>query len=84
MFYIYILQSLRTGRFYKGSTANIENRLSQHFSGKCTTTRKMLPLKLIHVEICETLSEARKLELFYKTGVGREIISSILALSSSG
>jgi len=38
----------------------------------------MLPLDLIHVEICNTRSEARKLELFFKSGYGREVIEEII------
>ena len=34
----------------------------------------MKPLKLFHVELCKTRKEARKLEKYFKSGYGREII----------
>ena len=35
------------------------------------------PLKLVHVELCETRLIARKLEKYFKSGFGREIITQI-------
>lgn len=80
MFYVYILQSEKTKEFYKGLTDNPERRIDEHFKGKSLSTRSKLPLKLIHVEICENRREARKLEKFFKSGFGREIIKEIAAM----
>jgi len=77
MFLVYILQSLKTKEFYKGLTNNLNRRLKQHFDGKAYSTKNKLPLKLIHVEFCNTRQEARKLEKFFKSGYGREIIEEI-------
>ena len=77
MYYIYVLSGSQTGVFYKGQTNNLERRLKEHFEGKSQVTRKTLPLQLIHVEICDTRSEARSMELFLKSGYGREIIKEI-------
>lgn len=77
MYYVYILQSLKTKEYYKGITNNVERRLTEHLTGKSRTTKKMLPLQLIHVEICQTRPEARVLEKFFKSGFGREIIEEI-------
>lgn len=77
MFYVYIVKSLKTGIYYKGLTNNLDKRLKQHLSGKSPSTRHRLPLKLIHVEICETRQRARIIEKFFKSGYGREIIKEI-------
>ena len=77
MYYVYILKSLLTGNFYKGLTADLDRRLHEHISGKSPTTRTQLPIKLIHVETCQTKSDARKLEKYFKSGFGREIIAQI-------
>lgn len=77
MFAVYILQSIKTGEFYKGLTANLDNRLNEHFNGKSYSTKSMLPLRLIHVEFCSTRIEARILEKYLKSGFGREIIAEI-------
>lgn len=77
MFYVYILQSLRTGEFYKGLTDDINRRLKQHKDGKSPSTKKLLPVRLIHVEICDNRQKARELEKYFKSGFGREIIKEI-------
>lgn len=80
MYYVYVLKSLKTGEFYKGLTNNIERRLREHFLGKSATTRSRLPLRLIHVEICQDRKEARDKEKFLKSGYGREIIKELAEL----
>jgi len=77
MWYVYILKSINSGEMYKGLTKDLEDRLKRHFSGRESTTRKMLPLELKHVEICENRIEARKFEKFFKSGFGREILKEI-------
>ena len=78
MYFVYILQSLSKNFVYKGLTSDIDRRLKEHFLGQVRATKHKLPLKLIHVEICDTRLEARSLEKFFKGGYGREIIEEIL------
>ncbi|MDD4106354.1 MAG: GIY-YIG nuclease family protein [Candidatus Shapirobacteria bacterium] len=78
MFYVYVLKSLKTGTFYKGLTNNIEKRIKQHEQGQCLSTKNILPITLIHVEICSSRLEARKMEKYLKSGYGREIIEELL------
>ncbi|OGY12149.1 MAG: hypothetical protein A3H88_01660 [Candidatus Blackburnbacteria bacterium RIFCSPLOWO2_02_FULL_44_9] len=77
MYFVYILQNIQTKWSYKGLTSNLEKRLPQHFSGKVASTRSRLPLHLVHVEVCNSRLEARKLEKFFKTGYGRELIKEL-------
>ncbi len=77
MYFVYILKSLVNGHYYKGLTNNIERRILEHNAGKTNSNKKFAPYKLVHVEICNNLEEARKLELFFKSGYGREIIKEI-------
>lgn len=77
MFYVYVLKSLKTGEFYKGLTDNLNRRIEEHSDGKSRSTKNRLPLELIHVEIYDTRDEARKIEKFFKSGYGREIIKEI-------
>ena len=74
MYFVYILQSENSNWFYKGITDNLERRLKQHFQGQVKSTKQFLPLKLVHAEICLDRIEARKLEKYFKSGYGREII----------
>ena len=62
MFYVYILKSLINKHFYKGMTSNLNRRLYEHEKGYNITTRNYLPIKLIHVEICNSRIEARKVK----------------------
>jgi len=78
MYYVYILKSLKTGQYYKGLTNNISRRLKEHLNGSSKTTKKYLPLQLMFVQICENRIEARKLEKYFKTGYGREVINEIM------
>jgi len=77
MYYVYILQSLKTKEFYKGFTINFDRRLKQHESGRVLSTKYKLPLRLIHVEICPNRRMAREIEKYFKSGYGREILKEI-------
>jgi putative endonuclease len=72
MYYIYILQSLKNGRYYTGSTECVERRLQEHNLGKNAATRYVKPFKLVWVESFSSRSEAMKRESYLKTGKGRE------------
>ena len=50
MYYVYILESLLDGDFYKGITENYLKRIEQHNNGECQFTRTKLPWKLIFVQ----------------------------------
>ena len=77
MYFVYIIQSSLTKEYYKGLTDNIDRRIKQHFKGQTLFAKHRLPLRLIHVEICADRITARKLEKFFKSGYGREIIAEI-------
>ncbi|HCR81421.1 MAG TPA: endonuclease [Candidatus Pacebacteria bacterium] len=77
MYFVYILKSTRKQTYYKGLTNNLSKRLKQHFSGQVVSTKSLLPLDLIHVELCSDRALARKTEKFFKSGFGREIIKEL-------
>ncbi|MBU1356411.1 MAG: GIY-YIG nuclease family protein [Candidatus Edwardsbacteria bacterium] len=77
-YFVYILKSVSLGTRYIGSTANIEQRIKEHNSGKCTYTRNRRPWVLIYKEEFPNLSEARKRERYFKTGQGREFIDKVI------
>ena len=79
MYYVYILKSLIDGSYYKGRTSNFNRRFKEHENGKTQSTRFKRPFKLVHVEIANTLDEAKRLEAYFKSGYGREIINEIAA-----
>ena len=61
MFFTYIIEN-QDGIFYKGSTADFNERLVQHNKGLSTYTKNRGPWKLIFVASFETRKEAEELE----------------------
>jgi len=59
--YIYILKDDH-GRFYVGSTSNLERRMSQHRYGGAKTTRGMVNPKLVLSQEFCSMMLARKVE----------------------
>ena len=78
MFYVYVLKSLKNGRFYTGSTNNIERRFIEHNSGQTKYTRIAGPFELVYKESYITNLEAVRREKFLKTGKGREFLKQVL------
>ena len=78
MFYIYILKSLKDNRTYVGYTNDLERRLAEHNSGKNIATKNRRPLELIFSEQFETSTEAKKRELYWKSGGGRRKLKNLL------
>ena len=74
MYYIYFLQSLHNNKIYVGSTSiQPKERLKQHNEGTNQFTKANRPFKLVYYEEYLCKSDARKRELFYKTGFCKEI-----------
>ena len=82
MWYVYVLRSQKNGRLYVGSTNDIARRLAQHSSGKSKYTSNLRPLHLIYQETFKTRLEARRRELFFKSGKGRELLKTLLSTGS--
>ena len=56
--YLYILEC-SNGKFYTGSTTNLEYRFSQHQAGEgANFTRKNLPVKLVYYQSFASIDEA--------------------------
>ncbi len=67
MFYAYILQSLRDGRFYYGSTSDVKKRLKEHNAGKVRSTKGHRPYRIHYVESFPVKKEALKREQYFKS-----------------
>jgi len=72
MVYVYILYSHSLGKFYVGSTDNVERRIDQHNSGRSNFTSKGIPWKLTARVKCKSRSKAMGLEIqIKKRGIKR-------------
>ena len=77
MYYVYILRSKSSGRFYTGHTTHLQQRLEQHNHGITPSTKNRGPWELVHQEEFVTRSEAMRREKFLKSGKGREELRQI-------
>ncbi|MEK7140708.1 MAG: GIY-YIG nuclease family protein [Patescibacteria group bacterium] len=78
MGYLYILKSKKNGRYYIGSTINLDRRLVEHNAGKTASLRNLLPVELVFSKIYDDLGEARKMELHLKSLKSKNIIERIV------
>ena len=61
-YYVYVLQSKITGRYYVGHSEHVEKRLVQHNNGENKSTKHGKPWEIINVETMGTRSEAIRRE----------------------
>ncbi len=80
MYYVYILQSSkRKNWLYKGSTADLKRRVTEHNAGKNFSTALYIPLRLIYYEAYLLKSDAETRERYLKTSMGMRVIKKQLA-----
>ena len=81
MYTVYVLRSLRDGSLYIGVTKRAaEERLEEHNAAKTHGNRNRLPYQLIYTEIYESLALGRQREHFLKSGKGRRVLSTLVAV----
>jgi len=78
MYYVYILESQKNGRYYVGVTDNAQRRLREHNLGLVRSTFPYKPWVLKRIEKFEDVSAAYKRERFIKDKHSRKIISKII------
>jgi putative endonuclease len=77
--FLYILQSETSGKFYVGSTDDLDRRFSEHARGHTPSTRGRGPWKLVHKEEFATLLEARRRELESKRWKSSRMICALIS-----
>jgi len=83
MHYVYVLKSQRNGKRYVGMTSKHPlERMREHNAGSSTWSSHNSPFELVYTEAFTDRAEARKRELFLKSGVGREQLETILSSNS--
>lgn len=78
MYIVYILRSLKSGRYYIGSTTDIYKRLIEHNRGKNISTRGRGPFVIVYTEECHTKAEAVRRELEIKSYKGGNSFRNLL------
>ncbi|MEK6756933.1 MAG: GIY-YIG nuclease family protein, partial [Bacteroidota bacterium] len=67
---VYALRSVSRNYIYVGLSLDVERRVRQHDEGREKTTRPYRPFRLILLERFETRAEARRREVYLKSGCG--------------
>ena len=78
MYFVYILQSEKNGRYYIGSTNNLERRLLEHNSGKTKSLKYLRPLKIVFQKEYSHEYEAKQIEKKLKKLKNRNILERII------
>jgi putative endonuclease len=78
MFYTYVLQSQKDGKWYTGSTKDLRKRLNEHNTGRVFSTKNRGPFEVIYYEACCNESDARYREKYLKTGMGKRYLKNRL------
>jgi len=78
MYYVYVLKSMKNGKLYKGFTNDLRRRVKEHNNGKSAFTKNNSPWKLIYYEAFYSKEDAKREELFLKSGKGKERIKYLL------
>jgi len=78
MAFVYILQSFRNGKYYIGSTVDLERRLKQHNSGWEHTGKSLGPFELKFSQKFSSIDSARKIEQKLKALKRRDYVEKII------
>lgn len=71
MYYVYVLKSSKSKKFYFGYTNNLEKRLREHKAGKSRYTKGHLPVRLVYYSAFGNRKLAKDFELYLKSGSGK-------------
>jgi putative endonuclease len=77
--FLYILQSQTSGKFYVGSTDDLDRRLSEHARNHTPSTRGRGPWTLVHKEEFASLLQSRRREMEIKRWKSARLIRALIA-----
>jgi putative endonuclease len=81
VYYLYILQSETTSRFYIGQTQAVNERLAYHNANYSKSLKNRGPWKVVHTEEFSTRIEAVRRERQIKSWKDRRMIERLLSAS---
>ena len=80
-YFVYILQSLKDGSYYVGSTQDLDSRLERHNQGRSQYTKPKRPWQLVYSEEHPDRSSAVKRENQIKRRKDKEFIEALIRTS---
>jgi putative endonuclease len=81
VYYLYILQSETTGRFYIGQTQDVPERLAYHNANYSKSLKNRGPWNLVYTETFSTRSAAVRRERQIKSWKDHRMIEKLLSAS---
>ena len=78
MYYVYIIRSIKTARYYVGCTGNLKTRIRAHTLGKTKSLRHEDPFKLVYTELYLSKHEAYKREQQIKRYKGGKAFKKLI------
>ena len=82
-YYVYILQSLKSSKWYTGSTNDLRKRFNDHQKSLSSYTKGRGPFKLIYYEASLHEEDAKARERYLKSGMGKRYLKNRLKRSLS-
>ncbi|MFA6390235.1 MAG: GIY-YIG nuclease family protein [Patescibacteria group bacterium] len=79
MFFVYIIKSVKTGKFYTGVTEDLVKRLENHNKGGTKSSKPFRPWKIVYKESFIDKNEAYRREFYLKSPKGYLEKKSILS-----
>ena len=74
MFFVYVIESIKSGKLYHGFSENLEQRLEEHNRGSNFSTAAGRPWRYIYTEGCLHKKDATRREMYLKTTQGRRLL----------
>ena len=78
MFYTYVLQSMKDGKFYTGYTIDLRKRFNEHNRNKVFSNEGRGTFRLIYYEACINGDDAKAREKYLKSGMGKRYLKNRL------
>lgn len=78
MFYTYIIQSKKDGKWYTGCTDDLLKRFKEHNNNQVVSTKHRGSFELIYYEACRDKSDAFAREKYLKSGMGKRYLRNRL------
>ncbi len=80
-YYVYIVESLKDGTYYIGSTQDLKERLEHHNQGRSQYTKAKRPWKLVYSEEHPDRSAASIREMKIKNRKSKDYIKTLVRTS---
>lgn len=84
MYFVYVLHSHRTGKFYIGQTADLQDRLARHNSGRSPAAKAGQPWKLVYTEKFLSRVDALRRERDLKSWRSHQRLERLIQQSPAG